>query len=132
MPLLPALAFSRVVKAYTAMKAQKQHDEVMRHPHSHGHSRPGIGNDALRDRPIGIPLAIHQCAGCFSDWAVSWDVDAERKCICGRGAVPIKKTAHLTSMEWDQHRWLLFVTGNGITWVRDGSPEPAAALAQWR
>ena len=35
-------------------------------------------------------------------------------------------------MEWDQHRWLLFVTGNGITWVRDGSLEPAAALAQWR
>ena len=47
-PTLPLVAFSRVIKAYTAMKAQKQHDEVMRQPHSHGYARPGIGSDSLR------------------------------------------------------------------------------------
>ena len=42
---------------------------------------------------------------------------------------PIKKTAHITTMESKDHRWPLFVTGNGITWVRDGSPVPEAAPA---
>ena len=36
-PKIPAVAFARAVKAYMAMKAQKQHDAVMRQPH--GHSR---------------------------------------------------------------------------------------------
>ena len=60
-PLIPSVAFSRVVKAYTAMKAQKQHDEVMRQPHSHGRSRAGVGSDTLQDRPTGTPRATHQC-----------------------------------------------------------------------
>ena len=51
-PILPAVAFSRVIKAYTAIKAQKQHDEVMRQPHAHGRDRSGVGSDHLRDRPM--------------------------------------------------------------------------------
>ena len=115
------------MKAYVAMKAQKQHDEgCMRHPHSHGSSRPGIGNDALRDRPTGTPRATHQCPECFSDWPLGWEITDLRKCICGKKVRPIKTTAHLTSMEGDQHRWLLFVTGYGVS---DGSSKPAAAPA---
>ena len=50
-------------------------------------------------------------------------------CICHHKVIPVKKTAHITTMESKDHRWLLFVTGNGITWVRDGSPVPEAAPA---
>lgn len=39
---LPAVAFGRVVKAYTAMKAQKTHDEVMKQPHVKGKQRFGV------------------------------------------------------------------------------------------
>ena len=129
LPIIPAVGFSRVVKAYTAIKAQKQHDEVMRQPHVQGRARPGIGNESLQDRPMGTPRATHQCPGCFTDWPLGWAVTEEKKCICNKKVTPIKKTAHLTTMESKQHRWLLFVTGNGITWVRDGSPEPEAAPA---
>ena len=128
-PILPSVAFSGLIKAYTAMKAQKQHDEAMRQPHSHRYARPGIGSDSLRNRLTGAPRATHQCPECFTEWPLGWDTNEARKCICNKKAVPIKRTVHLTSMESNQHRWLLFVTGNGITWVCDGSPEPAAAPA---
>ena len=129
LPIIPAVGFSRVVKAYTAIKAQKQHDEVMRQPHVQGRARPGIGNESLQDRPMGTPRATHQCPECFTDWPLGWAVTEEKTCICSKKVTPIKKTAHLTTMHSKQHRWLLFVTGNGITWVRDGSPEPEAAPA---
>ena len=33
LPIIPAVGFSRVITAYAAIKAQKQHDEVMRQPY---------------------------------------------------------------------------------------------------
>ena len=78
---------------------------------------------------MGTPRATHQCPECFTDWPLGWAVNEEKTCICNKKVTPIKKTAHLTTMESKQHTWLLFVTGNGITWVRDGSPEPEAAPA---
>ena len=128
-PTIPSVAFSRVIKAYTAMKAQKQHDEVMRQPHAHGRDRSGVGSDHLRDHPMGTPRVSHQCPECFTDWPLGWDIQEPKKCICNKKVTPIKKTAHLTTMESKQGRWLLFVTGSGITWVRDGTSEPAAAPA---
>ena len=97
LPILPAVDFSRVIKAYTAIKAQKKHDEVMRQPHAHG----------------GAPRATHQCPECFTDWPLGWEVNEPRTCICNQKVTPIKKTAHLTTMESKQDRWLLFVTGHG-------------------
>lgn len=47
----------------------------------------------------------------------------EKKCICG------KKVFHLTNMNGGSGKWLLFGTGNGISWVRDGDSEPEAASA---
>ena len=136
LPIIPAVGFSRVVKAYTAIKAQKQHDEVMRQPHVQGRARPGLGNESLQDRPMGTPRATHQCPECFTDWPLGWAVTEEKTCICNKKVTPIKKTAHLTTMESKQHRWLLFVTGNGITWVRDGSRNlklrlPVAVTSGW-
>ena len=75
------------------------------------------------------PRATHQCPECFTDWPTHWDLSEPKMCICHKKATPVKKTAHLTTMEPKHDRWLLFVTGNGITWVRDGSPEPEAAPA---
>ena len=43
--------------------------------------------------------------------------------------MPIKKTKHLVNMDHPSGNWLLFVTGNGITWVRDGKSEADAASA---
>ena len=78
---------------------------------------------------MGTPRATHQCPECFTDWPTQWAINEPKMCICHKKVTPIKKTAHLTTMESKNHRWLLFVTGNGIAWVRDGSPEPEAAPA---
>ena len=115
---IPAVSFGRVVKAYVAMKAQKVHDEVMKQPHVAGRSRPGVGSDSLRENTQPEPIATHQCPECFTDWATQWDPTKEKMCVCG-----IKKTKHLVNI------WLLFMTGNGITWVRDGKSEADAASA---
>lgn len=53
----------------------------------------------------------------------------EKKCICGKKVFPIKKTKTPTSMNGGSGKWLLFGTGNGISWVRDGDSEPEAASA---
>ena len=129
LPIIPAVGFARVIKAYTAIKAQKQHDEVMRQPYVGGRARPGVGSEDLRERPTGTPRATHQCPECFTDWPIKWDTNEAKMCICHKKVTPIKKAAHITTMESKDHRWLLFVTGNGITWVRDGSPVPEAAPA---
>ena len=50
-------------------------------------------------------------------------------CVCGKMVMPIKKTKHLVNMDHPSGNWLLFVTGNGITWVRDGKSEADAASA---
>ena len=102
LPILPAVGFSRVIKAYTAIKAQKQHD---------------VGSD-VRERSMGTPRATHQCPECFTDWPIQWDINEPKVCICHKKVTPIKKTAHLTTMESKHDRRLLFVTGNGLTWVR--------------
>ena len=127
LPVIPAVGFSRVITAYAAIKAQKQHDEVMRQPYVKGRARPGVGSADLRERPRGTPRATHQCPQCFTDWPLQWDTKEAKMCICHHKVIPVKKTAHITTMESKDHRWLLFVTGNGITWVRDGSPVPEAA-----
>ena len=129
LPIIPAVGFSRVITAYAAIKAQKQHDEVMRQPYVGGGARSGVGSADLRDRPMGTPRATHQCPECFTDWPLHWDIKEAKMCICHQKVIPVKKTAHITTMESKEHRWLLFVTGNGITWVRDGSPVPEAAPA---
>ena len=129
LPIIPAVGFSRLIMAYAAIKAQKQHDEVMRQPYVGGRARPGLGSEDLRDRPMGTPRATHQCPQCFTDWPLHWDIKEAKMCICHQKVIPVKKTAHITTMESKEHRWLLFVTGNGITWVRDGSPVPEAAPA---
>ena len=49
--------------------------------------------------------------------------------MCGKKVLPIRKTKHLCSMEGKTGAWLLFVTGNGIAWVRDGKSEVDAASA---
>ena len=120
---IPAVSFGRVVKAYVAMKAQKVHDEVMKQPHVAGRSRPGVGSDSLREN------ATHQCPECFTDWATQWDPSKEKMCVCGKKVLPIKKTKHLVNMDHPTGNWLLFMTGNGITWVRDGKSEADAASA---
>ena len=130
LPVIPAVGFSRVITAYAALKAQKQHDEVMRQPYVKGRARPGVGSADLRERPMGTPRATHQCPQCFTDWPLQWDTKEAKMCICHHKVIPVKKTAHITTMESKDHRWLLFVTGNGITWVRDGSPVPEAAPAR--
>ena len=130
LPVIPAVGFSRVITAYAAIKAQKQHDEVMRQPYVGGSARPGVGSADLRERPRGTPRATHQCPQCFTDWPLQWDTKEAKMCICHHKVIPVKKTAHITTMESKDHRWLLFVTGNGITWVRDGSPVPEAAPAR--
>eukprot|EP00434_Breviolum_minutum_P003341 symbB.v1.2.002939.t1/scaffold163.1/size290254/1 len=53
----------------------------------------------------------------------------EKMCVCGKMVMPIKKTKHLVNMDHPSGNWLLFVTGNGITWVRDGKSEADAASA---
>ena len=121
---IPAVSFGRVVKAYVAMKAQKVHDEVMKQPHVAGRSRPGVGSDSLRENTQPEPIATHQCPECFTDWATQWDPTKEKMCVCG-----IKKTKHLVNMDHPTGNWLLFMTGNGITWVRDGKSEADAASA---
>ena len=126
LPIIPAVGFSRVITAYAAIKAQKQHDEVMRQPYMLV-ARSGVGSADLRDRPMGTPRATHQCPECFTDWPLHWDIKEAKMCICHKKVIPVKKTANVTTMESKEHRWLLFVTGNGITWVRDGSPVPEAA-----
>ena len=50
-------------------------------------------------------------------------------CVCGKMVLPIKKTKHLVNMDHPSGNWLLFVTGNGITGVRDGKSEADAASA---
>lgn len=67
-----------MVKAYTAMKAQKQHDEVMRQPHSHGRARPSIGSDNLRD-PRGTPCATNNALNAFRTGQCCWDRSVEKK-----------------------------------------------------
>ena len=126
---IPAVSFGRVIKAYVAMKAQKVHDEVMKQPHVAGRSRPGVGSDSLRENTQPDPIATHQCPECFTDWATQWDPSKERMCVCGKKVLPIKKTKHLVNMDHPSGNWLLFVTGNGITWVRDGKSEADAASA---
>ena len=101
----------------------------MRQPYVGGRARPGVGSEDLRGRPMGTPRATHQCPECFTDWPLQWDIKEAKMCICHKKVTPVKKTAHITTMESKEHRWLLFVTGNGITWVRDGSPVPEAAPA---
>ena len=91
-----------MVKAYVAMKAQKVHDEVMKQPHVAARSRPGVGSDALKEYTQPDLRATHQCPECFTDW--------------GNKVLPIKKTKHLVNMDHPTGNWLLFVTGNGITW----------------
>ena len=127
--IIPAVSFGRVIKAYVAMKAQKVHDEVMKQPHVAGRSRPGVGSDSLRENTQPDPIATHQCPECFTDWATQWDPSKERMCVCGKKVLPIKKTKHLVNMDHPSGNWLLFVTGNGITWVRDGKSEADAASA---
>ena len=119
LPVIPAVGFSRVITAYAAIKAQKQHDEVMRQPYVGRSARPGVGSADLRERPRGTPRATHQCPQCFTDWPLQWDTKEAKMCICHH-----KVTAHITTMESKDHRWLLFVTGNGI-----GSRSSAC---QWR
>ena len=126
---IPAVSFGRVVKAYVAMKAQKVHDEVMKQPHVAGRSRPGVGSDALKENTQPEPFATHQCPECFTDWPTHWDPSKEKMCICGKKVLPIKRTKHLVNMDHPTGNWLLFVTGNGITWVRDGKSEADAASA---
>ena len=126
---IPAVSFGRVVKAYVAMKAQKVHDEVMKQPHVAGRSRPGVGSDSLRENTQPEPIATHQCPECFTDWATQWDPSKEKMCVCGKKVLPIKKTKHLVNMDHPTGNWLLFMTGNGITWVRDGKSEADAASA---
>ena len=126
---IPAVSFGRVVKAYVAMKAQKVHDEVMKQPHVAGRSRPGVGSDALKENTQPEPIATHQCPERFTDWATQWDPSKEKMCVCGKKVLPIKKTKHLVNMDHPTGNWLLFVTGNGITWVRDGKSEADAASA---
>ena len=81
---------------------------------------------------MGILGLIPTCGSChegrrcvdrFTDWPAQWDTKEPKMCICHKKVTSIKKTAHLTTMESNHHRWLLFVfvTGNGIAWVRDGS-----------
>ena len=126
---IPAVSFGRVVKAYVAMKAQKVHDEVMKQPHVAGRSRPGVGSDSLRENTQPEAIATHQCPECFTDWATQWDPSKEKMCVCGKKVLPIKKTKHLVNMDHPTGNWLLFMTGNGITWVRDGKSEADAASA---
>ena len=126
---IPAVSFGRVVKAYVAMKAQKVHDEVMKQPHVAGRSRPGVGSDTLRENTQPEPIATHQCPECFTDWATQWDPSKEKMCVCGKKVLPIRKTKHLVNMDHPTGNWLLFMTGNGITWVRDGKSEADAACA---
>jgi len=49
--------------------------------------------------------------------------------VWGEKVLPIKKTKHLTTMDGKTHRWLLFVTGNGIAWAQDGFLDGGAASA---
>ena len=128
---IPAVSFGRVVKAYVAMKAQKVHDEVMKQPHVAGRSRPGVGSDNLRENTQPEPIATHQCPECFTDWATQWDPTKEKMCVCGKKVLPIKKTKHLVNMDHPTGNWLLFMTGNGITWVRDGKSEADAGGMRW-
>ena len=126
---IPAVSFGRVIKAYMAMKAQKVHDEVMKQPHVPVRSRPGVGSDSLREHTQPESISTHQCPECFTDWSTQWDPTKERMCVCGKMVMPIKKTKHLVNMDHPSGNWLLFVTGNGITWVRDGKSEADAASA---
>ena len=126
---IPAVSFGRVVKAYVAMKAQKVHDEVMKQPHVAGRSRPGVGSDALKENTQPDLRATHQWPECFTDWAPQWDPSEKKMCVCGQKVLPIKKTKHLVNMDHPTGNWLLFVTGNGITWARDGKSEADAASA---
>ena len=89
-PEIPAVAFSRVVKSYTAQKARKQHDVITRQPRTHGQSRLGIGAGTLKDRPTGTPRVLHQCPECFRGWPTSWGPEMEKKCTCVQ---PAKKTS---------------------------------------
>ena len=73
---------------------------------------PALGWAALKENIQPEPIATHQC---FTDWATQWDL--------------MKKTKHLVNMDHPTGNWLLFVTGNGITWVRDGKSEADAASA---
>ena len=107
LPIIPAVGFSRVITAYAAIKAQKQHDEVMRQPYVGGGARSGVGGADLRDRPMGTPRATHQCPECFTDWPLHWDIKEAKMCICHKKVIPVKKTAHITTMESKEHRWLL-------------------------
>ena len=109
-------AFGRVVKAYVAMKAQKVHDEIMKHPHVAGRSRPGIGSDTLKENTQPESYATHQCPECFTDWPAHWDPTNDRMCVCGKMVFAAKKTKHLVNMDHPTGNWLLFMTGNGITW----------------
>ena len=126
---IPAVSFGRVVKAYVAMKAQKVHDEIMKQPHVAGRSRPGVGSDSLRENTQPELISTHQCPECFMDWPTQWDPTKERMCVCGKKVLPIRKTKHLVNMDHATANWLLFMTGNGITWVRDGKSEADAASA---
>ena len=126
---IPAVSFGRVIKAYMAMKAQKVHDEVMKQPHVPVRSRPGVGSDSLREHTQPESISTHQCPECFTDWPTQWDPTKEKMCVCGKMVMPIKKTKHLVNMDHPSGNWLLFVTGNGITWVRDGKSEADAASA---
>jgi len=60
------------------MKAQKQHDEVMRQPHSHARARPSIGSDNLRD-PRGTPRATNNALNAFRTGQCCWDRSVEKK-----------------------------------------------------
>ena len=127
--VIPEVNFGRVVKAYLAMKIQKEHDEVMKQPHVQGRRRPGVGSTDLKENKQIESRTTHQCPECFTAWAPEWATDVEKMCVCGRKVTPIRKTKHLCSMEGKTGTWLLFVTGNGITWVRDGKSEGDAASA---
>ena len=101
----------------------------MKQPHVAGRSRPGVGSDSLRENTQPEPIATHQCPECFTDCATQWDPSKEKMCVCGKKVLPIKKTKHLVNMDHPTGNWLLFVTGNGFTWVRDGRSEADAASA---
>ena len=112
-----------------AMKAQKVHDEVMLQPHVPGRSRPGVGSDTLKENTQPEARSAYQCPECFTDWAIQWDLSVQRMCVCGKKVLPVRKTKHLLNMDHPTGNWLLFVTGNGITWTRDGESEPDVASA---
>ena len=101
----------------------------MKQPHVPGRSRPGVGSKTLKENAQPESRSAYQCPECFTDWAIDWDPSVQRMCVCGKKALPVRKTKHLVNMDHPTGNWLLFVTGNGITWARDGKSEPDVASA---